>query len=97
MLEIRQTDRFASWLGALRDDTARARIEVRVRRLAMGNPGDVAPVGEGVSEPRIDCGPGNRVYFTRQDNTVILLLCGGDKRTQARDILAANKMRSELE
>jgi putative addiction module killer protein len=73
----------------LRDRDARARITVRIRRLSLGNPGDVKPVGAGVSEVRIDYGPGYRVYFVRRADIVVVLLCGGDKRTQDRDILRA--------
>ena len=89
MLEIRQTVRFSRWLGGLRDARARARILVRIDRLALGNPGDVKPVGEGVSELRISYGPGYRVYFTRRGETLLLLLCGGDKSSQRRDIAEA--------
>lgn len=86
MTEIRKTDTFARWLDNLRDLRARARIQARIERLAAGNPGDVGPVGEGVSELRIDYGPGYRVYFKNQGPELIVLLNGGDKRTQARDI-----------
>jgi len=89
MAELRQTERFARWLDGLRDLRGRARIQARIERLAAGHPGDVAPVGEGVSEMRIDSGPGYRVYFTRRDRTVIVLLAGGNKQTQAADIRAA--------
>lgn len=89
MTELRQTERFARWLDGLRDLRGRARIQARIERLAAGNPGDVAPVGEGVSEMRIDVGPGYRVYFTRRGQTVIVLLAGGHKRTQKADIKAA--------
>jgi putative addiction module killer protein len=88
-IEIQQTDVFAAWFDDLRDRMARARILTRVRRLSLGNPGDVKPVGPGVSEPRIDYGPGYRVYFIRQGELLIVLLCGGDKRTQGRDIASA--------
>ena len=81
MLEVRRTEVYARWLNGLRDVRARARVLVRVERLAAGNPGDVRPVGEGVSEMRIDYGPGYRVYFKRQGFTVVVLLAGGDKRT----------------
>ena len=84
MLEVRRTEVYAKWLDGLRDVRARARVLVRVERLAGGNPGDVKPVGEGVSEMRIDHGPGYRVYFKRQGDTVVVLLGGGDKRTQDR-------------
>jgi len=97
MLEVRQTELFARWLGALRDSTARARIAARIRRLALGNPGDVKPVGEGVSEMRIDFGPGYRVYFVQRGAVLVVLLCGGDKQTQARDIRTAKAMAKEME
>ena len=96
MLEVRQTDVFAAWFAALRDREARARITVRIRRLSLGNPGDVKPVGSGVSEMRIDYGPGYRVYFTRSGDTVVVLLCGGDKRTQDRDIARAHELAREI-
>ncbi|WP_116811921.1 type II toxin-antitoxin system RelE/ParE family toxin [Steroidobacter cummioxidans] len=86
MLEVFRSETFDRWLRDLHDMRARARIEARILRLLRGNPGDVKPVGSGVSEMRIDYGPGYRVYFTRHDEFVILLLCGGDKRTQQADI-----------
>ncbi len=89
MIEIRQTETYAAWFSALRDRQARARIDIRVRRLSLGNPGDVKAVGEGVSELRIDYGPGYRVYFVQRGQTVVILLAGGDKRTQDRDIKSA--------
>jgi putative addiction module killer protein len=89
MIDIRQTDVYAKWFDGLRDRAAQARINARVRRLSLGNPGDVKPVGKGVSELRIDYGPGYRIYFVQRGNTVIILLAGGDKRTQNRDIKAA--------
>ena len=79
-------DLFAGWLEGLTDRQARARIKTRIDRVSLGNFGDVEPVGEAVSELRIDWGPGYRVYFTRVGKTILLLLCGGDKRTQRRDI-----------
>ena len=88
-VELRQTETFAGWFGGLRDRQARARIQVRIDRLALDNPGDVKPVGEGVSEMRIDYGPGYRVYFVRRGIRLVVLLAGGDKRTQGRDIAAA--------
>ena len=97
MAEIRQTDIFAMWLSGLRDARARARIAMRIDRLADGNPGDVRPVGEGVSEMRIDYGPGYRVYFVRRGETLYVLLCGGDKATQARDIALAKRLVHDLE
>ena len=89
MIEIRKTRVFAEWLDGLHDVHARARILVRIERLVAGNPGDVRPVGEGVSELRIDFGPGYRVYYKKQGKTVVVLLAGGGKRTQARDIKTA--------
>lgn len=92
MIQIRQTDEYARLFASLRDQQARARILARVRRLSLGNPGDVRPVGEGVSELRIDYGPGYRVYFTQRGATLIVLLVGGDKRTQRRDIETAKEL-----
>jgi len=83
---IRKTEVFAKWIDNLRDIQARARIQVRIERLALGNPGDVMPIGEGVSELRIDYGPGYRVYFKKVGLTVVILLAGGSKKTQSRDI-----------
>ncbi|MFC1544383.1 type II toxin-antitoxin system RelE/ParE family toxin [Gemmatimonadota bacterium] len=92
MLEIRQTETYANWFKKLRDRQARVRILVRIRRLTLGNPGDSSPVGEGVSEMRIDYGPGYRVYYKKQGKTVAILLAGGDKRTQKRDIEKAKEL-----
>lgn len=89
VIEIRKTQVFVEWLDGLRDIHARARILVRIERLVAGNPGDFRPVGEGVSELRIDFGPGYRVYYKKQGKAVVVLLAGGDKRTQARDIKTA--------
>ena len=96
MIEIRQTDRYARWFEGIRDRQARARILVRIRRLSLGNPGDVQSVGEGVSELRIDYGPGYRVYFASRGNAIVILLAGGDKRTQSQDIRAALKLARTL-
>jgi putative addiction module killer protein len=96
MIEIRKTEAYAQWLDGLRDIRARARVLARVERLATGNPGDVKPVGEGVSELRIDYGPGYRVYFTMRGRTVIILLAGGEKRTQAADIKTALRLARNL-
>jgi len=96
MLQIRKTETFAQWLDALRDVRARARVQVRIERLAAGNAGDVEPVGEGVSELRIDCGPGYRVYFKRQGREVVILLAGSDKRTQSADIKTALRLARNL-
>lgn len=92
MIEIRKTEFFAEWLDGLRDLQARARIQTRIERLAMGNPGDVKPVGEGVSELRINYGPSYRVYFVRRGQELIILLAGGNKSTQARDINTALRL-----
>lgn len=89
MIEIRQTTVFAEWFENLRDRQARSRIDVRIRRLSIGNPGDVEPVGEGVSELRVDYGPGYRIYLVRRGPALVILLAGGDKRTQNRDIRRA--------
>lgn len=96
MIEIRKTDVFAQWLDRLRDIHARARVQARIERLAAGNAGDVKPVGEGVSELRIDYGPGYRVYFTKRGRDVVILLAGGDKSTQAGDIKAALRLARKL-
>ena len=96
MVEIRKTKVFAQWLDDLRDLRARARVQVRIERLAAGLPGDVKPVGEGVSEMRIDYGPGYRVYFTKQGRDIVILLAGGDKRTQAGDIRTALRLAQKL-
>lgn len=87
--EILKSATFDAWLAGLRDRQARARIAARIDRLSLGNPGDVKPVGLGVSEMRIDYGPGYRVYFIQRGSTVVVILCGGDKRTQAADIKRA--------
>lgn len=99
MFEIRKTDNYAQWLDGLLDIRGRARVEVRevrVERLAAGNPGDVGPVGEGVSELRIDYGPGYRVYFKKTGRTIVILLAGGDKSTQAADIKTALRLARNL-
>lgn len=95
MIEIKQTETFRSWEARLRDRRARTLIAARVTRLAEGLPGDVAPVGEGVSELRIHHGPGYRIYFQKRGNVLVVLLCGGDKGTQARDIAMAKKLAQE--
>jgi putative addiction module killer protein len=96
MLEIRQTERFARWHGRLKDRVARLAIAKRVDRLAAGHYGDARPVGEGVRELRLHIGPGYRVYFIEQAGQIIILLCGGDKRSQDRDIEIAKAMAREL-
>ena len=97
MIEIRKTDLFVHWLDELGDIQARARVQVRIERLAAGNPGDVEPVGEGVSELRINYGPGYRVYFKQRGRELIILLAGGDKSTQAKDIKAALRLARNLQ
>jgi putative addiction module killer protein len=89
VIDVRQTEVYAQWFASLRDQQAKARINVRIRRLSLGNAGDVRPVGEGVSELRIDYGPGYRVYFAQRGQALIVLLAGGDKDTQDRDIKRA--------
>ena len=96
MIEIRKTEIFAKWLDGLHDVRARAQILVRIERLAAGNPGDVKPVGEGVSELRIDYGPGYRVYYKKHGQKVLILLAGGDKNTQAKDIKTALRLARNL-
>jgi putative addiction module killer protein len=96
MIEVRKTDAFAQWLDGLRDLQARARVQVRIERLAAGNPGDVQPVGEGVSELRINFGPGYRVYFKKHGRELLILLAGGDKDSQTKDIKAALRLARNL-
>jgi len=96
MYTILRTDAFAEWLDGLADEKARARIAVRIISAEKGNFGDCAPVGDGVSEMRIHFGPGYRLYFTRRGAMIYLLLCGGDKSTQKRDITRAKVMLAAL-
>ena len=96
MIEIRQTAAYSQWYDGLRDRKARARIDARIRRLSLGNPGDVKPVGEGVSELRIDYGPGYRIYLAQRGQAFVILLAGGDKSTQAADIKMALAMARNL-
>lgn len=96
MIEIRKTDVFVQWLDNLRDARGRARVLARIDRLAEGNPGDVAPVGEGVSEMRIDVGPGYRIYFKKRGKLVVILLAAGDKSTQTADIKLALRLAKNL-
>ncbi len=96
MIEIRKTEHFANWLDNLRDIQAKARVLVRIERLASGNAGDVKPVGDGVSEMRIDYGPGYRVYFIQRGSELIVLLAGGDKSSQSRDIKSAIRLAQNL-
>ena len=95
MPTVRQTERFSAWLKALRDVRGRTKILARIQRLEDGNAGDLAPVGDGVSEMRIHFGPGYRVYYVNRGGELILLLCGGDKSTQPRDIEAAKQLARE--
>ncbi|MDA8363291.1 MAG: type II toxin-antitoxin system RelE/ParE family toxin [Gammaproteobacteria bacterium] len=95
MIELIKSSAFDRWIRSLQDRRAVARIQVRLDRLAGGNPGDVKPVGEGISEMRIDYGPGYRVYFMRRGLVVIVLLCGGDKRSQHRDIARAKAIAAQ--
>lgn len=92
MIEVRQIDAYARWFKKLRDREARTRILIRIRRLSLGNPGDVRPVGAGVSELRIDYGPGYRIYFTARGEKLVILLAGGDKGIQSRNIEIAREL-----
>ena len=96
MIVIRKTDEFSTWLDGLRDLRARARIQVRIERLALGNPGDAQAVGEGVSELRIHHGPGYRVYYKQRGRELVVLLAGGDKSSQAKDIKTALRLAQNL-
>ncbi|WP_186133904.1 type II toxin-antitoxin system RelE/ParE family toxin [Burkholderia gladioli] len=96
MIELRQTSVFSDWLSALKDVRGAAKIQVRIDRLLDGNPGDSKSVGGGVMEMRIDYGPGYRVYFTQKRGVFVLLLCGGDKSSQSKDIARAHELASEL-
>ena len=96
MVEIRKTDEFVQWIDAVRDVRARAKVQARVERLAAGNSGDAEPIGEGVSELRIDYGPGYRVYFKRRGLMLMILLAGGDKGSQDKDIKTALRLAKNL-
>lgn len=96
MIEVRQTEGFSSWLRRLRDANAVARIVGRIRRMEMGNPGDTKSVGQGILEMRIDHGPGYRIYYVHRGAQIVILLCGGDKRTQQRDIKRAETLAETL-
>ena len=96
VIEVRQTSVFREWLVDLRDSVARSRIIVRIRRFELGNPGDLKAVGDGISELRVPHGPGYRVYLAYQGQTIVILLCGGDKSTQRRDIATAKRMAKEI-
>jgi putative addiction module killer protein len=97
VIEVRQTPEYAAWFATLRDRVAKTRIDIRIRRLSLGNPGDVKPIGDGVSELRIDHGPGYRVYFVQRGSVLVVLLAGGDKSTQAQDIRKAKTLARNLE
>ncbi len=96
MIEVRRTAEFISWLKALRDPRAKAKIASRISRLQDGNLGDVKPVGEGISELRVHYGPGYRIYLLQRGQSVVVLLCGGDKSTQERDIREAKVLAADL-
>lgn len=96
MTQVRQTEDFSDWLHRLRDANAVARIVGRIRRMEMGNPGDTRSVGQGILEMRIDYGPGYRVYYVHHGAQIVILLCGGDKRTQQQDIKRAQKLAETL-
>lgn len=92
MIQVRQTEHYARWFSALRDRQARARIDIRIRRLSLGNFGDVKPLGSGISELRIDHGPGYRLYFLQRGTEIVVLLAGGDKGSQSQDIHTAKAL-----
>ena len=96
MVEIRETEIYSRWFKSLRDREVKARIDIRLRRLSLGNPGDVKPIGKGVSELRVDYGAGYWMYFIRRGDTLIVLLAGGEKRTQDRDIKTALDLSQNL-
>ncbi len=96
MVEVRQTNVYAKWFARLRDMRAKARIDIRIRRLSLGNPGDVKPIGDGISELRIDVGKGYRIYFVKHGNQFIVLLAGGSKRNQQKDIDLAKQLAKEV-
>lgn len=96
MIDVQKTDEFNDWLEGLRDARAKAKILTRIDRLALGNPGDVKPIGDGLSEMRIHYGPGYRVYYKQIGNTLIIILCGGDKAKQDQDIAIAKQLAAEI-
>jgi putative addiction module killer protein len=96
MITITRTPQFIKWVDGLKDDRAILKIQTRLYRIKKGNFGDVKPVGEGISEIRIHYGAGYRVYFKQTDTTIILLLCGGDKSTQSKDIITAKALAKEI-
>jgi putative addiction module killer protein len=95
-VEVRRTEEFDRWLRRLKDANAAARIIGRIRRMEDGNPGDVRSVGQGLMEMRVDHGPGYRIYYTHRGTAIVILLCGGDKSTQARDIRRAKELAERL-
>jgi putative addiction module killer protein len=97
MVEVRLTEAFVGWLDALKDRQGRQRIVARIRRMELGSPGDVKPVGGGVSEMRIQAGPGYRIYFISAGASVVILLCGGDKSSQRRDVAQARRLARDFE
>lgn len=97
MAAVEKTEEFNTWLTALRDARAKAKIISRIDRLADGNPGDVRPVGNGISEMRVHYGPGYRVYYCQRGETIVIILCGGDKDSQAKDIATAKEIKENLE
>ena len=96
MIEVRQTEHFSAWLNRLKDASAVARITARIRRMEMGNPGDSKSVGRNLREMRIDYGPGYRIYYVQRGTQIVILLCGGDKRTQRQDIKRAQQLAETL-
>jgi putative addiction module killer protein len=97
MITVRETESFKKWVRSLKDRIAQAVIAARIRRISAGNFGDSKPVGDGISELRIDYGPGYRLYFTRYGQEIVILLCGGDKSTKGRDIEAAKRIAKNIE
>jgi putative addiction module killer protein len=97
MITVRETERFKTWIRALQDRKTKQVINAHIRRISTGNLGDNKPVGNGISELRIDYGPGYRVYFIRRGDKIVILLCGGDKSTQSRDIQTAKETAANLE
>jgi putative addiction module killer protein len=96
VFEVQRTDEFSSWLAALADQQAVAKIASRIERLGFGNAGDVKPVGQGISEMRLTYGPGYRIYYKQTSKTIVLILCGGDKSTQENDIKRAKEIAAQL-
>jgi putative addiction module killer protein len=96
MIEIRETEFYKKWFGAIKDIKTKSVIDVRIRRVSLGNFGDVEPVGRGISELKIDYGPGFRVYFLNQRNIIVILLCGGEKSTQSKDIKKAQELAQKI-